>query len=87
MGVLYNLIFKRTSTYVVGIMASVFFFERAFDLGSEAVFNNVNKGVSSECLCNIQDLIFCLFTISEIVEGHRPQIRSRRVEMYRGFTD
>lgn len=45
MKAIYNLVFKRTSTYVVGIMASVFFFERAFDMGSEACFNNVNKGV------------------------------------------
>ncbi|CAO1356441.1 unnamed protein product [Diamesa hyperborea] len=44
MKAIYNLVFKRTSTYVVGIMASVFFFERAFDMGSEACFNNVNKG-------------------------------------------
>lgn len=48
MKAIYNLVFKRTSTYVVGIMASVFFFERAFDMGSEACFNNVNKGVSEQ---------------------------------------
>lgn len=46
MGALYNLVFKRTSTYAVAIMASVFFFERAFDMGAESLFNNVNKGVS-----------------------------------------
>lgn len=42
----YDLLFRRTSTYFVGIMASVFFFERAFDLGSEAIYDNVNRGVS-----------------------------------------
>lgn len=47
---LYNLVFKRTSTYAVAIMASVFFFERAFDLGSEAIFNSANKGVSREVI-------------------------------------
>lgn len=42
----YDLIFKRTSTFAVAIVASAFFFERAFDLGSEALFDTVNKGVS-----------------------------------------
>lgn len=49
----YDTIFRRTSTYFVGIMASVFFFERAFDLGSEAIFDNVNRGVSSLKLHNL----------------------------------
>lgn len=49
MKLLYDTIFRRTSTYFVGIMASVFFFERAFDLGSEAIFDNVNRGVSAPC--------------------------------------
>jgi ubiquinol-cytochrome c reductase subunit 9 len=43
---LYNLVFKRTSTYAVGIMAAVFFFERGFDVGSESLFESINKGVS-----------------------------------------
>lgn len=47
---LYNLVFKRTSTYAVAIMGSVFIFERAFDLGAEKLFNNVNKGVSKEVI-------------------------------------
>lgn len=46
MKLLYDTIFRRTSTYFVGIAASVFFFERAFDLGSEAIFDSVNRGVS-----------------------------------------
>lgn len=45
MKLLYDTIFRRTSTYFVGIVASAFFFERAFDLGSEAIFDNVNRGV------------------------------------------
>lgn len=47
MGVLYNLVFKRTSTYAIAIMASVFFFERGFDVAAESIFESVNKGVSS----------------------------------------
>lgn len=46
MGALYNLVFKRTSTYAVAIMASVFIFERAFDIGAESIFFAANKGVS-----------------------------------------
>uniref|UniRef100_D1FPY5 Complex III subunit 9 n=1 Tax=Simulium nigrimanum TaxID=683695 RepID=D1FPY5_SIMNI len=40
----YNAIFKRTSTYAAGIMLSVFFFERGFDMASEAIWTSVNKG-------------------------------------------
>lgn len=46
MKVIYNTLFKRTSTYAVAIMASVFFFERAFDVGAETIFERANKGVS-----------------------------------------
>lgn len=46
LGFLYNAICRRTSTYAVGIVASVFFFERGFDLASDAIFDNYNKGVS-----------------------------------------
>lgn len=46
MKAVYNLLFKRTSTYAVAIMGSVFFFERAFDMAAESIFENANKGVS-----------------------------------------
>lgn len=42
---LYNLVFKRSSTYAIGIMASVFFFERAFDMVADNIFYAANKGV------------------------------------------
>lgn len=45
MSFLYNMVFKRTSTFAVGIVASVFFFERAFDVAADAIFENHNKGV------------------------------------------
>jgi len=38
------MVFKRTSTFVVGIVASVFFFERGFDVAADAIFDNYNKG-------------------------------------------
>ncbi|XP_053967436.1 cytochrome b-c1 complex subunit 9 [Anastrepha obliqua] len=44
MKVIYNSLFKRTSTYAVAIMASVFFFERALDVTSNTIFDSINKG-------------------------------------------
>ncbi|XP_037050022.1 cytochrome b-c1 complex subunit 9 [Bradysia coprophila] len=44
MSFLYNLVFKRTSTFAVGILASVFFFERGFDVAADALFESHNKG-------------------------------------------
>lgn len=42
---LYNFIFKRSSTFTIAIIASSFFFERAFDLISNEMFEQINKGV------------------------------------------
>ncbi|XP_058065249.1 cytochrome b-c1 complex subunit 9 [Anopheles bellator] len=44
MKLLNNLLLKRTSTYLVGIAGAVFFFERGFDMISDAVFTSHNKG-------------------------------------------
>ncbi|PBC33456.1 cytochrome b-c1 complex subunit 9 [Apis cerana] len=41
---LYNFIFKRSSTFTIAIIASSFFFERAFDLISNEMFEQINKG-------------------------------------------
>jgi len=41
---IYDILFKRTSAYAVGIIASAFFFERTFDLVSETIFTSANKG-------------------------------------------
>jgi len=38
------LVFKRTSTFAVAIIASAFFFERAFDVAADSIFESVNKG-------------------------------------------
>lgn len=46
MSFIYNMVCKRTSTYVVGIFASVFVFERGFDLIADGIFESHNKGVS-----------------------------------------
>lgn len=45
MKLVYDLVFKRTSTFAAGIMLSVFFFDRTFDLVSDGVFESTNKGV------------------------------------------
>ncbi|XP_044764103.1 cytochrome b-c1 complex subunit 9 [Coccinella septempunctata] len=41
---LYNLVFKRTSTFALTCAVSVLFFERTFDLASEKIFDKVNEG-------------------------------------------
>jgi len=46
MKVIYNTLFKRTSTFAVAIIASAFFFERAIDVSSNMMFDSINKGVS-----------------------------------------
>jgi ubiquinol-cytochrome c reductase subunit 9 len=46
MKALYDIVFKRTSTFAVGIVASVFFFERTFDMASDNIFRSINRGVS-----------------------------------------
>lgn len=42
----YNLLFRRTSTFAITIMVGAVFFERLFDHGGEAVFEQMNRGVS-----------------------------------------
>ncbi|XP_061400543.1 cytochrome b-c1 complex subunit 9 [Musca vetustissima] len=44
MKVIYNTLFKRTSTFAVVVIGSAFFFERALDVASESFFESVNKG-------------------------------------------
>lgn len=48
MKAIYNIFMKRTSTYAVAIAASVFFFERGFDLVADGLFESHNKGVSEQ---------------------------------------
>ncbi|XP_076668281.1 ubiquinol-cytochrome C reductase complex subunit oxen [Andrena cerasifolii] len=40
----YNILFKRTSTFAVTILASSFIFERAFDMISDGIYESANKG-------------------------------------------
>ncbi|XP_034173056.1 ubiquinol-cytochrome C reductase complex subunit oxen [Osmia lignaria lignaria] len=41
---IYNLLFKRTSTVVVVILASSFVFERSVNVFSDKMFESINKG-------------------------------------------
>lgn len=42
----YNLLFRRTSTFAVTIMVGAVLFERVFDQGGDAIFEQMNRGVS-----------------------------------------
>ena len=41
---LYNNVLKRTSTYTLAVVMGAFFFERTFDMVTENIFDNYNKG-------------------------------------------
>lgn len=41
----YNLLFRRTSTFAITIMVGAVVFERGFDQAGEAIFDNINRGV------------------------------------------
>lgn len=45
----YNLLFRRTSTFAITIMVGAVFFERLFDQGGDAIFEQMNRGVSVSC--------------------------------------
>ncbi|KAG5261794.1 hypothetical protein AALO_G00288470 [Alosa alosa] len=40
----YNLIFRRTSTFAITIMVGAVVFERVFDQGGDAIFEQINRG-------------------------------------------
>nr|XP_060644312.1 cytochrome b-c1 complex subunit 9 [Anolis sagrei ordinatus] len=40
----YNLLFRRTSTFALSIAVGALTFERAFDQGADALFEHLNKG-------------------------------------------
>ncbi|XP_026673845.1 cytochrome b-c1 complex subunit 9-like [Ceratina calcarata] len=41
---LYNIIFKRSSTFVLAILATSFIFERGLDVVTDSIFDSVNRG-------------------------------------------
>ena len=42
---IYNAIFKRTSTFMLTIVATAFVFERSVDLAADAIYDSINRGV------------------------------------------
>uniref|UniRef100_A0A665U0V2 Cytochrome b-c1 complex subunit 9 n=2 Tax=Echeneis naucrates TaxID=173247 RepID=A0A665U0V2_ECHNA len=40
----YNLLFRRTSTFAITIMVGAVLFERMFDQGGDTIFEQMNKG-------------------------------------------
>lgn len=45
---IYRSVFRRTSTFALACIAGAFVFERGFDLAAETMFDNMNRGVSSD---------------------------------------
>lgn len=74
MKVIYNTLFKRTSTYAVAIIASAFFFERAIDVSSNMIFDSINKGVSFFAYVRQVHFQIYIFLVAETMEGHQEQI-------------
>lgn len=42
---IYQNLFRRTSTFAITIMVGAVFFERIFDQGGDAIFEQLNRGV------------------------------------------
>ncbi|XP_072921620.1 cytochrome b-c1 complex subunit 9 [Hemitrygon akajei] len=40
----YNLLFRRTSTFALTIVTGAFIFERVFDQAGDAIFERINQG-------------------------------------------
>lgn len=41
----YNIFFRRTSTFFVTVLVGAVFFERAFEASTDALWDRMNKGV------------------------------------------
>jgi len=66
---LYNNILRRSSTYALAIVSGAFFFERGFDMASEHIYNEINKGVSrvkTNCRCNLAEQLINFFCFQKL---------------------
>ena len=43
----YTSLMRRTSTFALTIVVGAVFFERFFDLGGDAIYDKMNRGVSN----------------------------------------
>lgn len=71
----YDLLFKRSSTFAITIIASAFFFERTLDLASNSIYESVNKGVSFFEKSYVISSEPMFSSLTETMEGHQTQVR------------
>lgn len=72
----YNLLFRRTSTYLLTILVGAVFFERTFDHAVDSWWDRRNKGVSVFFYLEhtSQGLHTCYIPPSEAVEAYKARI-------------
>ena len=59
----YNNVLRRSSTYALAIVTGAFFFERGFDMASENLYNEINRGVLVTIL-NLSNTVLIIFITS-----------------------
>ena len=45
---IYNIFFRRTSTFFVTVLVGAVFFERAFEASTDTLWDRMNKGVRNK---------------------------------------
>lgn len=68
---MYNIFFKRTSTYVLTILVGAVFFERVFDYGLDSLWDKINRGVSISIGAHHNKLFYVVAYLSETMETHK----------------
>lgn len=89
---LYRLVFKRNSTAAVAIIGGAFLFERAFDQGVQALYDEINKGVSTRHIslmniCVNINLFFLPRSSGKISNIYTRVIKNRSARYYVEFSD
>ena len=80
---IYSSVLRRSSTYALAIVSGAFFFERGFDLATERLYDEINKGVRIYVVKFIHPQVFFIFlSISlETMEGNQKQLCPSRGRM------
>lgn len=58
--IVYNALFKRSSTFFVTIVVGAVLFERLFDASTDALWDRMNKGVSFELNAHMYQVLLYL---------------------------
>ena len=76
----YNLLFRRTSTFLVTILFGAVVFERAFDQGADRLWGRMNKGVSVYfwLFCSQIVLLSVLYLLETL---ERPSRKARKLRI------